>query len=90
MNTGILELKNKAKELSSTQHSLKEQRKTIKFQGQRTVEPDEARWKVLNNTEELRHLYDAYSILRGKEPQKYKRVTVNKDKINKLVEQYSS
>lgn len=52
--------------LEKAQRNAKEQRKTVRFTGERTMSPDEAYYSVLNNKTELRHMYAAYGLLRGK------------------------
>ena len=55
------------KRLSQEQISLKNQRKTIHLEGERTVDPYKAVMLHQENKRHLRHMYRAYTILRGKE-----------------------
>jgi len=53
-------------ELEKEQKTLKPQRKTVHFTGERTMSPLDAFWTVRGNKEDLRILYAAYGLLRGK------------------------
>lgn len=64
MNT----LKLKIKELSEEQVSLKPQRKAVHFQGERKLSASQAAAEHMYNRANLRHLFAAYAILRGKTP----------------------
>lgn len=59
-------LKQDIKRISSQQHNLKAQRKTVHFIGERTVEP----WKAIsvhsNNRHQLRLLHATQQLLKGK------------------------
>lgn len=59
-------LKNEIKELVETQRFLKDQRKSVHNKIERKVSPSEATWKHSSNREELRLLYAAYGLMRGK------------------------
>ena len=74
--------------LSKEQISLKEQRKTIKFTGTRTVQPDVASYKVMNNKTKLRHLFETYAILKGKERQVCTKKEISQPLVDKLVLEY--
>ena len=74
--------------LSKEQISLKEQRKTIKFTGTRTVQPDVASYKVGDNKTKLRHLFEAYAILKGKERQVCTKKEISQSLVDKLVLEY--
>lgn len=60
------EIKDRIADLAKEQKNLKPQRKTVHFNGERTIDPSEATYKVDNNKSELRYLYAAYGLLRGK------------------------
>jgi tRNA splicing ligase len=64
----ILLMKNAIKSKVAEQKSLKPQRKTVHFSGERTVSPSQATWQHRLNRYELRHMYYAYAIMRGKDP----------------------
>lgn len=63
----VAELKSEIKELAGKQSSLKNQRKTVKLVGERTMEPWQATMEHRSNRAKLRAMYAAYAILRGKE-----------------------
>jgi hypothetical protein len=87
----LIELKTKIKELASNQLSLKNQRKTVNLAGTRTMPTWEASYKHSSNREELRSLYMAYGIIRGKNPEDIERnpkTPINQRLVDKLVEQY--
>lgn len=93
MNT----LKLKIKELSETQIELKNQRKTVKIVGTRTMEPWQAALSHSSNRENLRILFAAYGVLRGKTfnqiescfPEENHPLNAFKISIDKLVAQYA-
>lgn len=62
----IDDIKDRIADLAKEQKNLKPQRKTVHFKGERTIDPSEATYKVDNNKSELRYLYAAYGLLRGK------------------------
>jgi len=91
-------LKNEIKNLAKIQILLKDQRKTVYSKLKRTVEPQRAQWEHEANREQLRLMYAAYGLLRGKT---LKQIEDNYNEsdydnflnrkrftINKLVEQY--
>lgn len=53
-------------ELEKQQKTIKPQRKTVHFTGERTVQPWEAANIVTSNRDDLRLYYAAYNLLRGK------------------------
>ena len=65
--TAILMLKKDIKEKSELQRFYKNQRKTVHLVGERKMSPSNATWKHVCNREELRLMYLAYGILRGKD-----------------------
>lgn len=60
------DLKSEIKALAAKQKATKEQRKTVKFTGTRSLTPWEAQILALRQKEELKHMYIAYALLRGK------------------------
>lgn len=60
------DLKSEIKALAAKQRETKEQRKTVKFTGTRSLTPWEAQILALRQKEELKHMYIAYALLRGK------------------------
>ena len=52
--------------LEKEQKLIKPQRKTEYFTGERTMGPAEATYKALINSQNLRSMYAAYNLLRGK------------------------
>lgn len=84
-------IKEKIKVLSEEQKVLKNQRKTVHIQGERTMEPWQAWYRHQANRSELRELYVTYSILKGKNVEEilaqYKS-PINMEKVNRLVEEY--
>lgn len=59
-------IREEIKNLSANQRNLKPQRKTVRFNGTRTVSSGNAIGAVNRNRYNLRHLYLAYAKLRGK------------------------
>src|SRR4051812_7426331 len=66
----ILTMKAAIKVLAAEQKSLKPQRKTYHFKGERTVEPGVAAWQHMSNRFQIRHMLYAYAIMRGADPMK--------------------
>ena len=60
------DLKSEIKALAAKQKATKEQRKTVKFTGTRSLTPREAQILAFCQKEELKHMYIAYALLRGK------------------------
>jgi len=60
------DLKSEIKALAAKKKATKEQRKTVKFTGTRSLTPWEAQILALRQKEELKHMYIAYALLRGK------------------------
>lgn len=84
-------LRQKIKELADMQPQLKNQRKTIKLEGERTIEPRIATYQHYSNRDTLRHLYMAYGLLRGKRQQEIEysvKTPIDMDYVNELVKQY--
>lgn len=84
-------LKQKIKEMADMQPQLKNQRKTIKLEGERTIKPRIATYQHYTNRETLRHLYMAYGLLRGKQQQEIEasaNTLIDMDYVNELIKQY--
>lgn len=62
----LKKFKKEIAELAKEQKTIKPQRKTVHFTGERTLSPSDAYWKVRNNKHDLRCMYAAYNLLRGK------------------------
>lgn len=62
----VAKLKSEIKVLAETQKDLKNQRRTVKLLGERTIDPEEATYKHMSNREILRAMYGAYGLARGK------------------------
>lgn len=73
------------KELANGQKDLKNQRKTLKLVGERTMSPDMAASNHQYNRERLRVLYAAYGILKGK---KYSEIENKYPEENHPLQQY--
>jgi hypothetical protein len=67
-NESILKMKEAIKTLAAEQKSLKPQRKTVHFKGERTVSPSDATWKHQSNRWDIRHMLYAYAKMRGRDP----------------------
>jgi hypothetical protein len=59
-------IKNDIKKLSEEQRFLKNQRKDVHLKGERILDPKKAAYKHMSNREDLRILYAAYGLMRGK------------------------
>lgn len=59
-------LKDQIKNEAKLQKALKQQRKDANFKGERFIQPKEAAWKVYIKGQELRIMYAAYGLMRGK------------------------
>lgn len=78
-------IRQEIKRLSEEQRIIKPQRKES-FEGTRTVSsPSE---QVRKNKYELRHLFQAYSVLKGKQRQETKKKEISDSYVTKLVEKY--
>ena len=67
MNTQILLIKTEIKKTVEVQKELKNQTRTIRLVGNRTMEPWQAQMRKNSNREKLRLMYAAYAIMRGKD-----------------------
>ena len=66
MDKIIKEVRARIAEKENEQKIIKPQRKTVHFTGTRTIDPSDAYFKVISNKDELRIMYAAYNLLRGK------------------------
>ena len=66
LKNAISAMREKIAELEKEQKTVKSQRKTVHFTGERTFSPLEAFYRVDNNKYLLRLYYAAYNLLRGK------------------------
>lgn len=69
----------------------KANRKTVHIQVERTMSPTEAYFKSIKLKEELRHMYLAYGVLRGKTPEVIEqnaKTPYNKDWVKRITEKY--
>lgn len=62
----IKAMKAEIKNMANYQIVLKNQRKTVRLEGERFISPDLASAEHATNRSKLRHYYLAYAILRGK------------------------
>ena len=62
----IRSLKDEIKKLSDEQRFLKNQRKDVHLKGERLMPAKEAAWKHQMNREQLRIMFAAYGLMRGK------------------------
>jgi len=93
----VRKIKSDIQILSDLQRSLKNQRKTEKLQGERTMEPWVAAYKHQSNREDLRLMYAAYGLMRGKSfsvtenrfPEEGHPLNEFKSKIENLVQKYT-
>jgi hypothetical protein len=89
-------IKNEIKKLSENQKNLTNQRKTVHIKGERVMEAWQADYQHSENRHELRMLYAAYAVMKGKtfeeiEPKnKPNKLPLSqyKNSIDKLVEKY--
>lgn len=65
LKNAISAMRNEIAELEKEQKTIKPQRKTVYYTGERTLHPWEAAEKVRTNKHELRILYAAYGLLKG-------------------------
>lgn len=66
MDTIIKEVRARIAEVEKEQKTIKPQRKTVHFEGERTLSPADAYEKTVYNKSKLRAMYAAYNLLRGK------------------------
>jgi hypothetical protein len=84
------ELKSAIKDLSTKQRETKNQRKSVKFTGTRSLNPKDAQMLALEQKWQLKHMFIAYAILRGKpiETAVGPKTEYSQNKVNELVEKY--
>jgi len=87
----IQTLKEHIKQLSASQKAIKPQRKEVHFDGKRTMPAWKAVQQHLINRYDLRHLYIAYGIMRGRtidqiEPKR--KTKFDQSKVNQIIESY--
>ena len=85
----IIALKQTIKELSSQQKSLRNQRKTVNLKGERKIPHQQAQSTYLNNSDTLAHMFIAYAIMRGKQPQPFKNKVLSNYTLTKILEKYA-
>lgn len=66
MKETIKQFRAEIAELEKRQKEVKPQRKTVRFTGERTMDPFSAWMEARLNKDELRAMYAAYGLLRGK------------------------
>lgn len=98
MKTQILELKNDIKKLVEVQKELKNQRKTVRLVGTRTMEPWQAAMRHQSNRHQLRLMYAAYTKMRDKSysyaenncilTDEYHPLYMYEKQINSIIEKY--
>lgn len=86
MNTLVNEIKN----LAEQQVGLKNQRKTVHLIGDRTMSPTEALYKHAANRYQLRIMYAALGLLRGRDIETVdsNHADLNMRAVNQLVEKH--
>lgn len=87
----VLSMKGQIKTLAVEQRSLKSQRKTIHFKGQRSVDASQAAFNHRINRYDLRHLHIAYGIMRGKSVEQIEtksKTPFDQKKVDKILETY--
>lgn len=87
-NSKYSRIRETIKNLSQQQVEAKNQRKTVNLKGERTMEPSQAVSEILSNKYQLRHLFLAYNILKGKEVIYPKRAEYSTSLIEKMVDIY--
>jgi hypothetical protein len=86
-------LKEKIKTLAAEQVVLKNQTKTVNLQGVRTMPAHIAKYQHGRNRIELRCLYMALGLLRGKTPEQVEsksKTPIDMDEVNALVKKYGT
>ena len=66
IKVNISKIKSDIKKLAENQKFLKNQRKTVNLKGTRVKEPWEAAYEHQRNRQNLRLMYAAYGVIRGK------------------------
>jgi hypothetical protein len=91
MKKNIQTMKEDIKLKVQEQKIAKANRKTVQIQVERTMSPTEAYFKSIKLKEELRHMYLAYGVLRGKTPEVIEqnaKTPYNKDWVKRITEKY--
>ena len=66
MRQELIDFRKEIAALEVEQKNVKEQRKTVRFTGERTMSPFDAWCKASGNKDTLRAMYAAYGLMRGK------------------------
>ena len=66
MKQAIIDFRKEIAALEVEQRNVKEQRKTVRFTGERTMSPSDAYYEAKDNKDKLRAMYAAYGLMRGK------------------------
>ena len=66
MRQELIDFRKEIAALEVEQKNTKEQRRTVRFTGERTMSPSEAWGKARANKDTLRAMYAAYGLMRGK------------------------
>lgn len=84
------DLKSDIKNLALKQRFTKEQRKSVRFTGTRSLTPQDAQLLALEQKNQLKHMYIAYAQLRGKSIETAIKLDTpySKRKVEELVEKY--
>lgn len=82
-----LRLRNAIEALVEIQKNQKEQRKTVRFVGERTIDSDEAQIRVPETRHRLRLMYAAYGLLRGKS---YSQIESHYDESNHPLKEFDN
>jgi len=89
-------IKNEINKLAENQKILRNQRKTVHIIGERSIEPWKATYLHQENRHQLRLLYAAYHVLRGRDLSTFEtkvkennwKITTYQREIDKLIEKY--
>jgi hypothetical protein len=87
MKANLENLKNEIKRLVAIQIDTKNQRKTVNFNGDRTLEPWRATMNAQYQRDELRTHYQAYAFLKGKDTTDHGEI-INTYLFNNLLDKY--
>ena len=80
-------LKNEIKKLAEDQLYLKDQRKTVKYVGERKLQPWEAAMHHIVNRNKLRIMYAAYGLMKGKS---FSQIENHYDEANHPLKEFQS
>lgn len=85
------DLKSAIKAIAEKQRQTKEQRKTVNFKGTRSLNPKDAQLLAIGQKNQLKHMYIAYALLRGKSIEKV--ISPNTDysqrRVDEIVANYA-